>query len=278
MRKTAHHHDKRANPEIHGYDGPIHTVAAMSRGYPLCEKVKEAWVLSGAEVVEDPNKGSPQGLAPYCENWRDGTRQPAGRAYDLSSVNVVTRAWAQRILLERASCAMTATAVELVDGRVFSAHKEIIISCGSLRTPQLLMLSGIGPLQELERFNIERFVDSPYIRKNLHDHVTFMQYWKVRNPEPGVTTGSPAFNKPAFTEGVPCDYILTKSASKNAIMCAFAQEGVQTDDSDPHVASTRSHYENMFCYAPAAAPQAEMEIPFDGTHIASAILLLLPTS
>ena len=278
MRKTEHHHDKRANTDTHGYDGPIHTVAATSRGYPLCERVKEAWISSGAKITEDGNSGSPQGLAPYCENWRDGSRQPAGRAYDLSCVNVVTRAWVKKVLLERVPNGTRATGAELVDGRCFVAKREVIVSCGSLRTPQLLMLSGIGSSQELQRHNIEQYVDSPDVGKNFHDHVTFPQYWRVRNPELGVAAGSPAFNKPAFTEGVPCDYILTESVSKETIKRAFAKQGANINDTHPLIASPRSHYETMFCYAPAAAPQAEMDIPFDGTHIASAVLMLLPTA
>lgn len=75
-------------------------------------------------------------MDPYCENRRDGSRQPAGRAYDLSPVNVVIQAWAKTIILERASTGIVrATGAKLVDGGVFLAEREVITSSSSLRIP-----------------------------------------------------------------------------------------------------------------------------------------------
>jgi choline dehydrogenase-like flavoprotein len=80
--------------------------------------------------------------------------------------------------------------VELSDGREISATREVIVSAGAIRTPQLLILSGIGPKEELARHGSEQLVDSPEVGKNLWDHVCFDQVWELRNPEIGTAVGS----------------------------------------------------------------------------------------
>jgi choline dehydrogenase-like flavoprotein len=63
-----------------------------------------------------------------------------------------------------------AISVQTLDGRKFSARKEIIVSGGALNTPQILMLSGIGPIEELKRHNISTIHELPQLGKNLQDH------------------------------------------------------------------------------------------------------------
>jgi choline dehydrogenase-like flavoprotein len=61
------------------------------------------------------------------------------------------------------------------------AKKEIILSAGSINTPQLLMLSGIGDRNELSKFGIETVVDLPSVGRNLTDHPFFTSQWEVIN-------------------------------------------------------------------------------------------------
>ena len=153
------------------------------------------------QPVSDANSGHPLGLAPYTENWCDGTRQSAGAAYPLEGIEVMTYSEVVRILLEQSGGHLAAIGIELVNGRCLYAKEEVIISCGALRTPQVLMLFGIGPADELQRHGITTVLDSPDVGQGLHDHVMFPQYWRVRNPEKGVAAGSPAFSDPAFQKG-----------------------------------------------------------------------------
>jgi choline dehydrogenase-like flavoprotein len=110
-----------------------------------------------------------------------------------------------------------ATGVELVSGQKLSVNQEIILSAGSIRTPQLLMLSGIGPAEELQQHGIQQVVDSPQVGKNLWDHLVLPQQWILRSPELGASTGSPAFNDPAFMAGSPLDWHTTASVDSEEL-------------------------------------------------------------
>ena len=65
-----------------------------------------------------------------------------------------------------------ATGVALADGRQIRANKELIISCGAHKTPQLLMLSGIGAAEELRKNKTDRIVDSSVVGCNHFDYLS----------------------------------------------------------------------------------------------------------
>ena len=239
--------------------------------------MRSSLVKTGTKQIPDANNGYPHGLAPYTENWYKGARQPAGVAYNLSKVQVLTNAIVKRVIVEQKTEGLTATGVELVDGRRFICQSEVIVACGALRTPQLLMVSGIGPAEELERHGITTILNAPDVGKHLHDHVVFPQYWRLRHPEKGLTSGAENFNKPAFLEGVPCDWILTESVAEPIMKKALEADGEVVGNDHP-LLKPRGHYEALFAYAPAAAIQSENDIPFDGTHITTCVLMLMPNS
>ena len=176
FRRTETYYDRAVgDPEQHGFEGPIHTTAS-ARNYPLKEPLRTALSKgTGLPFISDANCGNPIGIAPYTENWRDGKRQPAGKAYGLANVDVVTNAVVRRVILKD----KVAVGAELADGRTFSANREVIVSCGAIRTPQILMLSGIGPTDELSKHGIKQLVDSPEVGRNFHDHCCLAMFWKV---------------------------------------------------------------------------------------------------
>lgn len=194
-------------------------------------------------------------------------------------MNVITDAVVQRLVLEDRNGRKTATGVELVDGRKFFARREVILSCGAVRTPQVLMLSGIGPSEELQKHNIPQLVEAPDVGRNLHDHICFAQYWKLRDPSAGAAAGSPAFDdNPTFQQGLPSNYILTENAPDATLRKAFAADGLDESTQQQYLDPPRGHFEAFFMYLPAATPVTEMDIPLDGTHITSMTAILLPTS
>lgn len=87
------------------------------------------------------NSGDPNGVAQLVENWHEASRQHAAICYDLKGIHVMTNTVVERVLLQ----GNRTTGVALTDGQRLMASKEVILSCGALRTPQLLMLSGIDP-------------------------------------------------------------------------------------------------------------------------------------
>lgn len=105
-------------------------------------------------------------------NVRSGTNFSYIRpARHRSNLDIVLNSLATKIVIKDKK----AVGVEFVrDGQKYyaKASKEIIVSCGSANTPQLLMLSGIGPAEELNKHNIEVIADLP-VGKNLQDHVFY---------------------------------------------------------------------------------------------------------
>lgn len=86
-----------------------------------------------------------------------------------------------------------AVGVETVDGRQFRARREVILSGGAVNTPQILMLSGIGPAAELRRHGIEPILDLPAVGQNLQDHCFSSVGVVIENPEAVAgTSQSPA--------------------------------------------------------------------------------------
>ena len=91
---------------------------------------------------------------------------------DRPNLTVTTGARATRVLVD----GTTATGVEYVAGGVVHqarAGREVILACGTLTTPQLLLLSGIGPAAELARHGIRTVADLPGVGRNLQDHLLF---------------------------------------------------------------------------------------------------------
>lgn len=161
------HYDRSADPEKYGFTGPVSTVAGK-RTYPLYQVVHDAFVQSGLVANLEANGGNPIGITAFTENWKDGQRQPASKAFDLSKVDIFVKSTVARIEIEPVT--NRTQRVHLEDGRSFTASKEILIYCGALKTPQLLMLSGIGPAAELARHNLPYIADLP-VGANLHDHL-----------------------------------------------------------------------------------------------------------
>ncbi len=212
------------------------------------------------------NSGDPNGVARLVENWHEASRQHAAICYNLEGIHVMTNTVVERVLLE----GNKATGVELTDGQRLTAFKEVIVSCGALRTPQLLMLSGIGPKSELSKYNIKQVAELP-VGQHLHDHGSINIIWKLRNPEKGYAFGSPAFSKPEYATGNPMDWMATAAAPDEDLRKAASADGTT------FVPGPRTDYEVTVMYAITAAAPVDMA-PMDGTHITTGVLCLSPTS
>ncbi|ESZ93963.1 hypothetical protein SBOR_5666 [Sclerotinia borealis F-4128] len=262
----------------HGYEGPLYTqsVSSTDRNYPLRENIRKAWESIGINYNADANSGSPQGLGELVENRKDGQRQVASTAYPLTGVQVMTSTLVARVLMDTQGLIPRATAVELADGRKIVATKEIIISAGAFRTPQILLLSGIGTKGELAIHGIQQIVDAPYVGKNLHDHMSVAQWWKLKNPEAGYALGSPLFNNPNFKKGTPMDWVVTYTVPHEGLKAALAKDEGIVDDMHPLLSPARSHVECFTVYV--GVNKSDPIIPMDGSHVTTVVLGGLPTS
>ena len=228
--------------------------------------MKAALLSTGLEFNPDMNSGDPNGVAQLVENWHHASRQHAAICYDLKGVHVITNTVVERVLVEHSQV----TGVEISDGQILKASKEVVLSCGALRTPQLLMLSGIGPKSELSQFDIKQVVELP-VGQNLQDHGSVNIVWKLKNPEDGYAFGSPTFNKPKYATGNPMDWFATAAAPDEDLQKAASVDGTTFKP------SPRTDYEVTVMYAVTAAAPVEIA-PMDGTHITAGVLCMSPTS
>lgn len=151
MEKTETFARPDVNPADHGFDGNVYTQTVISthREYPLRGKMLESWAQIGVEAVSslDGNAGSPQGVAEYSENKRDGKREIASAVYPLYGATVLTETLVAKILVSNSSGTVRATGIQLANGTKILGQ-DIILSAGGIHTPQLLKPSGIGPAAE----------------------------------------------------------------------------------------------------------------------------------
>jgi choline dehydrogenase len=165
--------------EFRGGDGPL----VLERGpadNPLFTAFFAAVQEAGYPLTDDVNGYRQEGFAPFDRNLHRGRRLSAARAYlhpvmGRRNLTVLTRAFATRVLFQ----GKRAVGVEYRRGgqhqRAQSA--EVILCGGSINTPQLLQLSGVGPAGLLERVGVGVVHDLPGVGQNLQDHLeVYVQY------------------------------------------------------------------------------------------------------
>ncbi|EFQ30322.1 GMC oxidoreductase [Colletotrichum graminicola M1.001] len=242
MRKTETHFDNLTNPSSHGHEGrvKIQSPAAMGRTFPLREPVIESWEEIGIATLPqlDGNAGNNLGVANMQESRNKGKRQPASLIYSQKGVTVLTDTLVARVLLEKRAkgkSPLISRGVQLSNGTTLLG-RETILTAGAYRTPQILMLSGIGPADVLEKFGIPVLLDQPSVGRNLHDHILLPTSWSVKNPSAGYSkeTGNPLFHQPQYKLGGFIDLITVTPVPKNGLADAIAMDEGSAPDPKTH--------------------------------------------
>jgi 4-pyridoxate dehydrogenase len=183
-----------------GGAGPLGTQFAKTRD-PLFVAWMEAGAAAGFPRNPDYNGAQQEGFGRSQYTIRDGRRSSSARAYlrparHRRNLSVEVRAHVTRVLLE----GTRAVGVELIKGssdRVgVRASNEVIVCAGTFNSPQLLMLSGIGPAAHLREFGITPVVDLP-VGKNLQDHLG--AYLSYARREPGAFHREMRFDRMAVS-------------------------------------------------------------------------------
>ena len=283
FKKSEHHFDLNADPQQHGFGGPMHYVSVSAsdpqRIYPLREPIRTAWEEMGVSYNPDANSGKLAGISEIDENWHEGLRQPSHRAYPLEGLDVVTGRMVSHILISTDQEGNNvASGVQLADQTQILARKEIILCAGAHRTPQILMLSGIGPAEELSKHHIALVKDSPEVGMNMFDHFSHLQFWKLLAPSQGLAMGTPLWKSPSYFKGMPYDWAVKERVPVDILMRALSIDGVSDENTAALLHPSRCHLETTVIYAPAGAQHVGLKLPLDGTHVASSVMLLLPTS
>ena len=168
----------RGADAFHGTGGPLHVMDLISPN-PLGLRFLEAGSQAGFAVNNDFNAASQEGVGMYQVTHKNGERHSAAKAYltphlKRPNLQVITKAHTSKILIEN----QRAVGVEYFrDGQrqQLRANREVLLSAGALQSPQILMLSGIGPKAHLESHGIAPLLDLPGVGQNLHDHMDVVQ-------------------------------------------------------------------------------------------------------
>ncbi len=175
--------------ELHGAGGEL-PVQERRVSWEILDAWRDAAEECGIPKIDEFNRGDNFGNAYFQVNQRNGVRWNAVRCFlnpvkHRQNLTIVRRAHVGRLQLETRDGAKRATGVEVrLDGGqfgVFRAAREVLLAAGSIGSPQILQLSGIGPGSLLQAHQIEVNHDLPGVGENLHDHLQIRMQYKVKN-------------------------------------------------------------------------------------------------
>jgi choline dehydrogenase-like flavoprotein len=166
--------NERLHDSFHGADGPLN-VAERPYTNPLSHAFVEAAQQAGLPFNPDFNGALQLGCGLFQVTQKNGRRWSAASAYlhpaaARENLTIVTKAQATRVLIKNGR----AVGVEYARGRrrhTARASQEVVLAAGAINSPQLLLLSGIGPAEELRARGVSVVHDLPGVGKNLQDHL-----------------------------------------------------------------------------------------------------------
>ncbi|PYH67219.1 GMC family oxidoreductase [Aspergillus vadensis CBS 113365] len=168
-----------------GRNGPLHVSHAdlVPELHTFRDALTEAWTSKGQKTCEDIYSGKMEGLT-HCVNSIYGGMRSTSASYlaDKPNVTILSSAIGKKINFDD-NLKATSVTVSGVDRTemTFKAKYEIIVACGVFESPKLLMLSGIGPKEELARHGIDSVVQSEHVGQNLHDHPILAHVFRLKD-------------------------------------------------------------------------------------------------
>jgi choline dehydrogenase len=175
--------------EMHGAGGELRVEDSRLR-WEILEAWRDAAEECGIPKIREFNRGDNFGSAFFQMNQKRGVRWHATKAFlrpvlTRPNLTVITQALVERVRIGSTDGARRAEGVEFAhprDGRCFArADAETILAAGSIGSPQLLQLSGVGPSALLAAQGVTPLHDLPGVGANLHDHLQIRMQYKVKN-------------------------------------------------------------------------------------------------
>ncbi|MCX7514868.1 GMC family oxidoreductase [Frateuria hangzhouensis] len=171
--------NQRGADDWHGVGGPL-PVSDLRSPSPLSRVFVDAAVQCGYRPNDDFNGPRQEGVGLYQVFQRDGHRVDAGSAYlgdggARPNLRVLAGQPVRRILFEgKRACGV------IIGGRQLQARREVILCAGAIGSPQLLMLSGVGPAAHLRELGIPVVHDAPDVGEHLQDHIDYAANVRMR--------------------------------------------------------------------------------------------------
>lgn len=188
-------HQERGVSEFHGVNGPLNVSDLRSPNEMSLAFVAGCREL-GYALNDDFNNGKQEGFGLYQVTIKDGQRCSSANAYlesakDRENLFIKMNCLVSKVLIESDVCVGVEYIQEGIVKRV-RCHKEVVLSAGTLNTPQIMMLSGLGPKQYLEACGIDVIRDIQGVGQNLHDHASVILSYYTKRPTAleDIVTGS----------------------------------------------------------------------------------------
>ncbi|HSM54186.1 MAG TPA: GMC family oxidoreductase N-terminal domain-containing protein [Erythrobacter sp.] len=177
----------RGGDNYHGAEGPL---SVSDQKWP--NPTSRAFVESAAQLQlprnADFNGERQEGFGLYQVTQKDGERWSAARAYveplrGKPNLDIRTGSMVEKLVIEEGR--VTGVAIKRGGKReVVKARRGVILSAGAFNSPQILMLSGIGPGEHLQQNGIEVLLDKPAVGSDLQDHIDYVSGWATQSTEP----------------------------------------------------------------------------------------------
>jgi choline dehydrogenase len=229
----------RGGGEFHGRDGPLRVTTGAPRT-PICSAFVEAAVDAGFPSNDDFNGATQEGFGHFDCTIHSGRRWSTATAFlrpvrQRANLKVLPNAMVSRLQIEQ-GCARGVVARIGGAEVTITAGREVILCGGTINSPQLLMLSGIGPAEHLESVGVRVQADLPGVGGNLQDHVAFKFHVECQEP---VTAFKYLHPWHALRAGMAYTFGRTGVLAHTALPTGGffrTQEGLEAPDIQVHVA------------------------------------------
>jgi choline dehydrogenase len=194
--------NERGESHYHGVGGPL-SVSDSRSNNAMADAWVEAALAAGLEPNDDFNGASQDGAGRYQLTQRDGMRCSTAVAFlhpvaERPNLTIETRTHVHRVLLDGTQ-AVGVTGERDGEPVEFRAEREVVLCAGAYNSPQLLLLSGIGPADELSTRDIEVVHDLAGVGRNLQDHIQIGGIWTTDEPV-SLILGAEPEHQEAFAE------------------------------------------------------------------------------
>ncbi len=172
--------------EYRGGSGPLHTCNGTGMKNPLYEAFINAGNEAGYGITDDYNGYRQEGMSKMDMTVKGGVRCSTANAYlkpvlHRENLTVITEALTKRVILEGRKAVGVESEID-GDTHQVKATKEVILSAGSIGSPQILQMSGIGPTNVLREAGIDTLHELPGVGENLHDHLESVIQYETNLP------------------------------------------------------------------------------------------------
>lgn len=202
------------NQQLNDVDSSYHSKGGLLpvSKFPYSPPISKAILHGGEELgfkIQDLNGANNTGFMIAQTTSKNGIRYSSARAFlrpasNRPNLHILVNTTASKVLINPDT--RTANGVEIIDKdghtRRINAKKEVIVAGGAVNSPQILLLSGIGPREELQRVGIRQVHNLPGVGKNLHNHVAYFINFYINDTDTRALNWATAMEYLLFRDGL----------------------------------------------------------------------------